>query len=93
MVPYSGLFPWGAANFHYFRGSPGFHEIFHPRNFPHTVALSTHAQIWTGDVLLCLFFATCSALGPPSPLSQAVLAEEVNREVQKAEGRSGTKRK
>ena len=30
-------------------------------------------------------FATYSALGPPSPLSQAVLAEEVNREVQKAE--------
>ena len=55
------------------------------RNFPHTVALSTHAQIWTGDVWLWLFYATCSALGPLSPLSQAVLAEEVNREVQKAE--------
>ena len=50
----------------------------------HCVALSTRAQIWTGDVLLWLFFATCSALGLQSPPSQAVLrvrAEEVNREV------------
>ena len=48
------------------------------------VALSIRAQIWTDDFLLWLFFATCSALGPPSPLSEAVLSvttEEVNREV------------
>ena len=31
------------------------------RNFPHSVALSKHAQIWTGDVLLWLFFATCAS--------------------------------
>ena len=83
-LPYSGLFPWG-ANFRYFRGSPGCHEIFHPRKFStRCVALSTRAQIWTGNVLFWLFFATCSVLGPQSPLSQAVLrvrAEEVNREV------------
>ena len=55
---------------------------------PHCVALSTHAQIWIGNVLL-LFFATCtplhdSALDPQHPLSQAVprvMAREVNREV------------
>ena len=49
----------------------------------HCVALSTHAQIWTNDVLLRLF-ATCRALGPQGLLSQAVprvRAEEVNREV------------
>ena len=43
-------------------------------NFPHTVALTTCAQIWTGDVLLRLFFTTCSALGPPCPLSQCKLS-------------------
>ena len=73
-IPYSGLFPWG-ANFRYFRGSPGCREIFHPRKFStHCVALSTCAQIWTGDALLRLFFTTCSALGPPRPLSQCKLS-------------------
>jgi len=63
---------------------PGITKFSTHENFPHTVALSTRAQIWTGDVLLWLFFATCSALGLQSPPSQAVLrvrAEEVNREV------------
>ena len=56
----------------------------HEKFSTHCVVLSTCAQIWTGDVLLWLFFATCSTLDPPSPLSQAlpcVRAEEVNREV------------
>ena len=69
VVLYSGLFLWG--DFRYFHGSPGCHEIFHTRKFfTHCVALSTRAQICTGDVLLWLFFATCSVLGPQSPLSQ-----------------------
>ena len=85
VLPYSGLFPWG-ANFRYFRGSPGGSRNFPPMKIfaTHCVSLSTRAQIWTGDVLVWLFFATCSALGPPSPLSQAVprmRTEEVNREV------------
>ena len=85
-VPYSGLFPWG-AKFRYFRGSPGCHKIFHPRKLStHCVALSTCSQIWTGDVLLWLFFATCSVLGPQNPpismlAVPRVRAEEVNREV------------
>ena len=82
---YSGLFLWG-ANFRYFHGSPGCHEIFHPRKFP--LALSTRAQIWTGDVLLWLFsLYLClidSVLDTQGPLSQAVsrvMAKEVNREL------------
>ena len=59
-IPYSGLFPWG-TNFHYFRGSPGGHEIFHPRNLCSAVNM---CSIWTGDILLWLFFTTCSALDP-----------------------------
>ena len=63
---------------------PGVTKFSTHKNFPHTVALSTRAQIWTGDVLLWLSFATCSVLGPQSPLSEAVprvRAEEVNREM------------
>ena len=30
MLPYSGLFSWG-ANFRYFHGQPTSHKIFHPR--------------------------------------------------------------
>ena len=56
----------------------------HEKFSTHCVALSTCVQIWTGDVLLWLFFATCSALGLQGALSQAVprvRAEEVNRAV------------
>ena len=56
---------------------PGVTKFSAHENFP-------QCQIWTGDVLLWLFFATCNVLGPQSPLSQAVpsvTAEEVNRAV------------
>ena len=57
------------------------HEIFHTKFSTHCSAVNTYSN-WICDVLLWLFFATCSALGPQGPLSQAVLrvrADEVNR--------------
>ena len=54
----------------------------------HCVMVSKRAQIWTGDVLLWLFFCyLCpidSVLDTQCPLSQAVprvMVEEVNRKV------------
>ena len=71
------------------------HEIFHPQNFPHSVALSTHAQIWPATFCYGSFSQlasqlTASVLDTQDPLSQAVprvMVEEVNRTVWKAEAR------
>ena len=96
LLPYSGLFPWG-ANFLYFRGSPGCHEILHPQNF-FTPTFYIHVLKF-GPVTFCYDFVMTLfcylrpidyALDPQDTLSQAVpcvIAEEVNREVQKAEAR------
>ena len=52
-----------------FRGSPGCHEIFHPRNFPLTVTcfnLDRH-----GDVLFCNLCSIDYTVDLRDPLSQA----------------------
>ena len=60
-LPYSGLFPWG-ANFRYFRGSSGCHEIFYPRKFSTPcVALSARAQF--GPAMFC--YGSFSLLAVP----------------------------
>ena len=55
----------------------------------HTAALSTHAKIRTGDILLLLFLATCALLTVPlihkAPFLKLSHIEEANREVKKAE--------
>ena len=84
-IPYSGLFPWG-ANFCYFRGSPGRHKIFHPRNLCSAINTCSNLDRW--HFVMALFrYLQCpwSTLCPISQAAPHVRAEEVNREVQKAE--------
>ena len=86
-LPYSGLFPWG-ANFRYFCGSPGCHEIFLPTKFTaHCSAVCTCSNLYQQCFVMALFCYLCpidSALDTQGPLFQAVLcvmADEVNRAV------------
>ena len=70
------------------------HEIFHT-----LCALSTRAQIWTGNVFLWLFFTTCIPLAVPwymytgSPFSSRPACEGWGSEQSSVEGRSMTNRK
>ena len=85
-IPYSGLFPWG-ANFRYFRGSPGCHEIFHPRNFPQTCHVLQFGSLTFCYDTYCNLRPIDCAVDLRDPLSRAVprvIAREVNREVEKA---------
>ena len=88
MLPYSGLFPWG-ANFCYFRGSPGCHKIFYiPTKF--TAQCSAVYMCSNLDRRRFCYVSFCNlhlidcVLDPQGPHSHAVpcvMAEEVNREV------------
>ena len=91
-LPYSGLFPWG-ANFRYFRGSPGCHEIFHPRNF-HTLcsAVNTCSNLDQWCFVKALRYLPCP-WSTGSPFSSCPTCEGWGSEQRSVEGRSTTKRK
>jgi len=87
IMPYSGLFPWG-ANFRYFRGSPGCHKIFHScTKIFHTLCSAdyTCSNLDWQRFVTALFHYLQYPWPTESPFSMqavpCVRAEEVNREV------------
>ena len=78
IIPYSGLFPWGAN----FCGSPECHKIFRLRNFPGCLHMLKFGLATFCCGSFCYLCPIGSALGPQGFLFLAVpcvMAEVMNR--------------